>query len=1375
MRRFACVSLVPRLSLLAGIILSASYANAQLPQARLNSVFPPGGQVGTSVDIGVTSSADNEELGNFTFNHPGIKFVNKDGKNTVTIDANVKPGIYEVRATGMFGTTNPRAFVVGRRKEAREAEPNNNSTQATAIELDSVVNGQVNGGADLDFFKFTAKKGQRVVVTCAGGTIDSRIRPTIEVYNSKRRRLAFDQHQVFRDPSAAVVIPEDGDYFVKVFDYVFGGSVDHFYRLTVHTGPHISYVIPAAGQPNTTGKFTLYGHNLPNGKPAGVKLGGIELQKAEVQIPVPAVSGLDSSIYAHSRQSTIDGFAYRLDTPKGESNAVLIGFSNGPITIEQEPNNEAAQSQKMQVPGEYAGQFQQRGDIDYVSFDAKKGDVYWLEVVAQRQGVLADPYLIVEQVVKDAEGKETTPKRLTAQDDNGNNPLANHFDLDTDDPVYKFTAPADGTFRAVIRDRYFEARGRVDLTYRLIVRNEAPDFRVIVVAQAPLQGTNNNTAGTWPVGLRKGDQFAVRVAVLRQDGFNEPVEVSAQGLPKGVTCKPIMIDPKQPSAILVLEAAEDAPVGMTLAKFVGRAMTKDATAEKAYTDSIAAVTAANAAITKAIADVAKLTPAVKPAKDAKNAAEAKSTADAKVAADAAKAKVTADKAATDTAAAAKAAVTAQTAAAKKLTADTAAANKADTDLNTASKKVNDATTALTNATNAQKAADANAKKLADAAKAAATKLEEETKKLANDPKKDEKLAPIAKAKADADKAAADAAKDAQTKQATAVAAKKTLDDATKNRATVDANRKKARETVTASTKAKAAADKKVSDTAAAAKDAANAKGIADKKAADTAKVATASAEALKKAVAALTTAQNNVKAANDTKVSTTAKLPSLTQAVKTTNAARKKAMKPMDRVARVGTIQWTGNQTQPAIARVCSALTVSVLDEQAPFQLTTDVYKFDVNRNRQILIPFKLKKRNGFDNNVTLTFVGQPKNMQVQNKPINKGKDSEVLRIFVPANVAPGTYSLYVRTQGQVPYRRNLKRLERAKEAQTKATEAAKVAADALAKSKTANDAATKKVTDTVNALKKVTTDRDNAKKASDAAVAAEKKATDAKTAADKAATDSAAKAKTALDAFNAADKAAKDATAAAAKAAEADKAKADADAKAATAKAAEAKKASDAAAAEVKKATDAQTAAKKALETAQANSAKAAQTLKTAEAAVTKADGESKAATAEKTKTDAAFKAATEKDKAAKATKTAADNEVKAADGVAKAKNINIFPPSTPFVINIKPEPATLAAAVPGGGAIKRGNKIEVKVTVNRANGFAGPATLSLPLPPGVTGLKANPVTIPADQKEGVLVIEAAGDATEGALANMVVQAKMEFNGEPAAVDQPITLKVSK
>jgi hypothetical protein len=52
--------------------------------------------------------------------------------------------------------------------------------------------------------------------------------------------------------------------------------------------------------------------------------------------------------------------------------------------------------------------------------------------------------------------------------------------------------------------------------------------------------------------------------------------------------------------------------------------------------------------------------------------------------------------------------------------------------------------------------------------------------------------------------------------------------------------------------------------------------------------------------------------------------------------------------------------------------------------------------------------------------------------------------------------------------------------------------------------------------------------------------------------------------------------------------------------------------------------------------------------------------------------------------------------------------------------------------------------------------------------------VTIAADATEGVLSIQAAGNATEGKLANLVIRGTMDFEGK-AAVDVAVALTVSK
>src|SRR5262249_21011878 len=148
-------------------------ALAQLPQARLYSAYPAGGQRGTNVEVTV-GGTDLDEASALLFSHPGITAVQKtqtvDGKPqpvaaqfVVTIAGDVPVGVYDVRARGVFGLSNPRTFVVGDRKEIAETEPNNTLDKATPVELNVVIDGRSDSGADIDWYKFSAKAGQRVL------------------------------------------------------------------------------------------------------------------------------------------------------------------------------------------------------------------------------------------------------------------------------------------------------------------------------------------------------------------------------------------------------------------------------------------------------------------------------------------------------------------------------------------------------------------------------------------------------------------------------------------------------------------------------------------------------------------------------------------------------------------------------------------------------------------------------------------------------------------------------------------------------------------------------------------------------------------------------------------------------------------------------------------------------------------------------------------------------------------------------------------------------------------------------------------------------------------------------------------------------------
>jgi hypothetical protein len=555
------------------VCTSALAAQAQLPSTTLSALQPPGGKIGATFDVNVTLATDAEEADRLVFSHPGITakpktepsvlFPGKDqpipGKYIVTIGADVPPGVYDVRLAGPMGVSNPRGFAVEQWNEAVEVPGNSTAEKAQAIEFNSVVSGVAEANAE-DWYKFPAKKGTRLLVDVVAQRIDSKTDATLVVYDSQLRELARSRDANRRDPFVDVVIPADGDYYAKVYDFTFAGGVDYFYRLAVHNGPYIDFVFPPVVRAGEKNKLTVYGRNLPGGATSDVMANGRPLDKLEVVLDVPKDEPTDRRAIpslVRAAEGLIDGREYRLKTSGGKSNAVFLGYASAPIVVEQEPNAAADKAQKVTVPCEYVGQFNPRGDIDGVQFEAKKGDEVAVEVISQRSGLSTDPVLLVQRA--DVKDGKTEWKDVQEVDDDARNIGQTAFNSSTGDPYYKLTAPQDGTYRVSVRDLYGDSRGDPRLIYRLTLRKPQPDFRLIALPVTIAKGANNNSGQgykPWGTLIRSGEIGTVTVMAARQDGFDGPIRVKIEGLPAGVTASEAVLGSKQdlvPLAIVVPE------------------------------------------------------------------------------------------------------------------------------------------------------------------------------------------------------------------------------------------------------------------------------------------------------------------------------------------------------------------------------------------------------------------------------------------------------------------------------------------------------------------------------------------------------------------------------------------------------------------------------------------------------------------------------------------------------------------------------------------------------------------------------------------------------------------------------------------------------
>ncbi len=100
-----------------------------------------------------------------------------------------------------------------------------------------------------------------------------------------------------------------------------------------------------------------------------------------------------------------------------------------------------------------------------------------------------------------------------------------------------FVPTESRTYYVRVRDAVGTGEAR---PYRLILREQAPDFRV--------------SAGTYRVNIHKGSAYPVKVTVTRRDGFDAPIAVSLDGLPEGVHASQGVLLPEDEGIFLRLWA-----------------------------------------------------------------------------------------------------------------------------------------------------------------------------------------------------------------------------------------------------------------------------------------------------------------------------------------------------------------------------------------------------------------------------------------------------------------------------------------------------------------------------------------------------------------------------------------------------------------------------------------------------------------------------------------------------------------------------------------------------------------------------------------------------------------------------------------------------
>ena len=408
----------------------------------------------------------------------GLAVYSREWTSEVKIAADTAPGARFWRATGAFGGTQARPFLVGDLPEFIETEPNSRPELAERIALPVVVNGQIAGERDQDFYVFSAKAGAVVVCDVMAARIGSPLDPVVTITNSVGGRVEVQEVRVGGDPVLAFRAPSTGDYRLHVANLGFPGGPAFVYRITLATASYAPFAFPAGGRTSETGMVDLY-------TLTGTRTLGVVREK----VLFPATPG---------------PFRLRGVTP-------LVAGDWPEVT--SRGTDLRTGGMELVAPLTVNGHFLTSDAEDWYRFAAKKGELFTITCQSFPRDSASVPVLALQ--------------------DSTGAPLFNATAVESpaDGIDFDWTSPADGTYRLRLRDLQHGTRGGPEFIYRLSLRSARPDFSLCMEPNF----VNVVPGGKTEIDLivRRSGGFAGPID-LTASGLPEGVKFEPATIPSGV-------------------------------------------------------------------------------------------------------------------------------------------------------------------------------------------------------------------------------------------------------------------------------------------------------------------------------------------------------------------------------------------------------------------------------------------------------------------------------------------------------------------------------------------------------------------------------------------------------------------------------------------------------------------------------------------------------------------------------------------------------------------------------------------------------------------------------------------------------------------------
>ncbi len=537
------------------VIISVGFVCADLAQAeppRIAAISPSGIRRGVTTEVvvsGTNFAGSPRWLGSFgSVVQPVGSEVGKPTDLTscklrITPDPDVPVGVYLVRIQTEGGLSNPFPFAVDQVPHLIEVEDNSSFGLAQKVTTPAVVEGQASG-SDVDYFRFSGRRGEKVVIDAVCARVGSGVDPSIRLSTLARRFVAAadDTPGLLTDARLFAELPTDGDYVVELADTRYQGAGTRTnYRLLIGRGLSAAgMVFPLGGRRGDLLPVELTGGTLPGSTPhrADVLLSqSLETEPGRV---APQISEMSGGLTILDPITSGGWFL-------GHDVEAMPPLAVGAAPEFRESLDPAAPAIRATLPAVFNGQIEAPRDTDvYVVTGVTPGQKVRVVLEAASFGSLLDGVVQVrgasDTILSTSDDSAIPTRRkpkLPPADPNAPKkpPI---MSLDSEALV---TIPA-GLNEISLTVRDLEGDGGPGYPYRLTVEPVVPGFVLLASTQDQ-------------VNIPRGGTVGISVEAERTD-FLGPITLKVANPPPGVTVRAGLIPFGQTVGTLSLSAAPDA-------------------------------------------------------------------------------------------------------------------------------------------------------------------------------------------------------------------------------------------------------------------------------------------------------------------------------------------------------------------------------------------------------------------------------------------------------------------------------------------------------------------------------------------------------------------------------------------------------------------------------------------------------------------------------------------------------------------------------------------------------------------------------------------------------------------------------------------------